>query len=582
MSSEPTGKNAQKLPQAPSLVERWFPIALWLPRYDWRKNVPGDLLAALGVSALIIPIGMGYATVAGVPPQHGLYAVPIALVAYALLGGSKVLVLSVAGSVSAVSGKIISDFGVGHSEKAAALTAALALATGLIFGIAGVARLGWIRHFMSRPVMDGFVTGLAIHIIVGQFDRLVGVKAEGFNVLEKFWATLAQIGSWNVAATCLGVGSLLLIFALQNFVPKWPATLIAVVLASVAVGIWAPHVERVPRIPVGMPAFALPVGLDLSTWLRILAGAALITLVGLSEGAGASAAIAVRNHELLDLNQEFRAYGLGNLGSGFLGGIPVTGSLSQTSTAITAGAKTHMSNLMVAAIVMLTLLFLGPAFAWLPQSVLAAVVINAMWSSAGPQKIARLWRVDRIDFSLSLITFLLVLLWGLLPAMLLGICASIFYLVYRVSFPGSALLGRLEQGEFVTKRWVLGRQEGELHPDAKEIPGMVIYRFDAPLIFSNSEAFLATGRKILIGAAARHDLPRKMIVDCEAMVFMDETGAHSMKGLHTYLKEYGVSLALARLHEDPRRRLRDAGVLQAIGKGNIFETIREAVDTGKD
>jgi high affinity sulfate transporter 1 len=566
------------VPKSPTTMQRWFPIGAWLPKYNWGKFVGADLIAAVSVAALLIPESMGYSSVAGVPVQIGLYAAPLALIGYAMFGGSKLLVFGAAGSVAAVSASVVGGLSGGDQDTAVTLTAALALATGVVFLIAGLAKLGWITNFMSKAVIAGFITGMSIQIIVGQFGKLFGVDVGDGDTFEKLWSTVSQIGDWNWTATALGVGSLILIFAIQKYIPRLPAALTAVVLASVVVAIFSPNIDLVAQIPQGLPSLGLPTGIDASTWGTLLLGGCVVALVGFSEGWGASATIAKKTHDQLDPDQEFRAYGVANLGAGVLGGMVTTGSLAKSSAAMSAGAKSQMSNIFLAGIVLLTLAFFAPAFQWLPEAVLAAVVISAMAGSASPAKMERLWRVDKIDFALAAVTFLIVLAFDLLPAMIAGIILSIIYMIYRVSFPGREILGRVpDTGDYVVKHWLYGRRHGEAHPEASPVPGVVVYRFSAPLIFSNATAFTQSGEGILIDAAAKGPLPRTLVIDFEEIFVVDDTGAAAITSLFHYAQRYGVDLALARVHSGTHRILQVTGVTGEIGEHRIYDTVRNAV-----
>jgi SulP family sulfate permease len=585
VSSKNSGPDRSRgVPTAPSTLQRWFPIGAWLPNYDWGRFFAADLIAAVSVAALLIPEGMGMATVAGVPVQIGLYAAPLALIGYAMFGGSKLLVFAAAGSVAAVSASVVGNLSGGDQDTAVALTAALALMTGVVFLVAGLAKLGWIANFMSKAIMAGFITGMSIQIIVGQLGKLFGVDQSGGNTFQKVWSVVSQIGDWNWVAVVIGVGALLMIFAIQRFIPKLPAALTAVVVASVIVAVFDPSIDLVAQIPQGLPSFGLPTGIDASTWGSLLAGGAVVALVGFSEGWGASETLAKKTHDDLDTNQEFRAYGMGNLGAGLLGGMVVAGSLSKSSAAESAGAKTQMSNIFLAAIVLLTLAFLAPAFQWLPETVLAAIVINAMWGSASPRKLEKLWRIDKIDFTLAAVTFFLVLALDLLPALVAGIILSVVYMVYRVSFPGRELLGRVpDTGDFVVKRWLYERRQGEAHPEAEPVPGVIVYRFSAPLLFSNAGAFKNTGKTVLIEAAAKGDLPNSLVIDFEEVFLIDDTGAAAITSLFEYAHRYGVEVALARVHSGTHEILRLSGVMDEIGEHRIYDTVRNAVEAaGED
>jgi SulP family sulfate permease len=275
------------LPKAPSTLQQWFPAGVWLPEYKWGKFTAPDLIAAVSIAALLIPESMGYATVAGVPAQIGLYATPLALIGYALFGGSRLLIFGAAGSVAAVSAGVVGGLSHGNAQQAVEFTAALALTAGVVFLVAGLAKMGWISNFMSKAVMAGFITGMAISIIVGQLGKLTGVHAGSGNTFQKLWHVLSQIGSWNLTATVLGLGALVLIFAIQRFIPKVPAALTAVVIPSVIVAVWSPTIDLVAKIPTGLPKLVHLGGISSSDWLTLLLGGAVVALVGSSEGWGA-------------------------------------------------------------------------------------------------------------------------------------------------------------------------------------------------------------------------------------------------------------------------------------------------------
>src|SRR5271157_625466 len=513
---QPTTKGGKpSKPTAPSSLQQWFPGAVWLREYDWGKFTAIDLIAAVSVVALLVPESMGYASVAGVPAQIGLYAAPLALVGYALFGGSRLLVFGAAGSTAAMSSSVVSHLAAGNPTKAVTYTAALALGTGAVFLVAGLAKAGWIANFMSKAVMAGFITAMAISIIVGQLGKLTGVHAGKGNTFEKLWHVLEQISSWNVTATAIGVGSIVLIFAMARYIPKIPAALTAVVITSVIVAAFSPSIELVAKIPTGLPSVKVP-GISLHDWLTLLVGGAVVALVGFSEGWGASAKVAETTHDNLNASQEFRAYGIGSLGAGILGGMAVTGSLSKSSVAMAAGAKTQMANIFLAVMVLLVLLVLAPALKWLPESALAAVVITAMWGSANPQKLIGIRKVDQVDFALGVIVAIILLAVNLLPAMLTGIILSILYLVYKSSFPGGAELGRVDAtGDFESLRWKIASHTGVDDTNAHAVEGVIVYRFNAPLMFSCADAFKSGGEQLLIEAGAAGPLPGTLVVDCE-------------------------------------------------------------------
>ena len=572
--------STKPMPEAPSKLSLWFPAAEWIRKYEWGTNLSPDLIAAISVAALLIPESMGYATIAGVPVQMGLYAVPLALIAYAMFGGSRLMVFAAAGATSAISASIVGTLSGGDQNMAITLTIALAFTTGMLYIIAGLVRLGWIANFMSKAVMAGFILGMAIQIIVGQLDKMAGVDAFGESTVQELRSLLLQRGDWDFTTALIGVGSLLLIFAIERFMPKLPAALTAVVLSSVLVAILNPDIELVAAIPRGLPSLSIPTGIDTSTWLDLLLAAGAVILVGFPVGWGTSAKVTEKTHDELDSNQEFRAYGVGNIGAGLMGGMTVTGSLSGSAAAIASGAKSQMSNIFLAGFVLLTLVFFAPLFQWLPEAVLAAVIITAMWESASPKRMMTLWRIDREDFAAAFITFILVLFLDLLPALIVGIVLSVIFMIYRMSFPGRAVLGWAEElGNFEAISWQYGRQHGKTGSDARPIPGVIVYRFAAPIIFSNAEAFEKTAKKLLIDAGAKDNLPHTLVIDCEEVAYIDTTGAAAIVNLLNYAQRYELELLLARVHIGARKWLELTGVLDDIGEERIYPTVRSAVNS---
>ena len=385
------------------------------------------------------------------------------------------------------------------------LTAALALATGAVFVFAGLIRLGWVTNFMSKAIMAGFITGMSIQIIVGQFGKLFGVEVADGNTFQKLWSAISQIGDWNWTATIIGVGSLIADLSPSNAsCPKLPAALTAVVISSVIVAVAGPDIDLVAEIPQGLPSFALPTGIDGSTWLSLLMPLVLWSaLVGFSEGWGASANISKKTHDSLDTNQEFRAYGVGNIGAGLLGGMATTGSLSKSAAAMSAGAKSQMSNIFLAGMVLLTLAFFGPLFQWLPETVLAAIVINAMSGIRQPAQTRKAVEASTRLTSLIGSDRLSCWCWSLdlLPAMIVGIVLSIIYIIFRISFPGRAAeLGRVaETGDFEATSWAVWPVQRHYRTlgSANPYPGVIIYRLASPLISANAEPFKKTGEDLL-------------------------------------------------------------------------------------
>ena len=548
---------------------RHIPSVGWVSGYRWGKWLRLDLVAGLSVAALLIPESMGFAGIAGLPPQVGLYAAPLALLGYAVLGRSTVLVVAASASTAAVSASIIAQMNAGGgSDRAVALSAALALFTGMVFVVAGLARLGWVANFMSKTVIEGFIVGLAISIIIGQLGGLLGIDVSGDNSFQDLWDVLSQIGDWNQATVIVGAVSLALLFGLKRFVPRVPAALTVVALAVLYIKLVDPStVAIVGNIPQGLPSVGVPT-FSSSDISGLVAGGLAVALIGFSAGFGAASSFARKYGDRLENNQEFLAFGVSNIGAGLTSGMVVGGSLSKTAANDSAKAKSQISSVVNALLVVLTLLFLAPFFEKLPEATLSAVVIFALWDSANPRKLAAVWRVTRPEFALAVIVLVAVLALGTLQSIVLGVIISLMILVYRLSFPQTQELGR--------DRSTMTFESREVHTDVEQIPGVVVYRFDSPLIYANADAFANGARRLVDAADPR---ARVLVVDCEEMFGIDYTGTQALAGLIEDMRERDVEVRLARAHAaGALERLQTSGTFDKLGEDRVFPTVEQAVE----
>ncbi|MFV0388206.1 MAG: SulP family inorganic anion transporter [Pyrinomonadaceae bacterium] len=576
-------KDVELIPKAPTAVERWFPFAHWIKNYSWNLNAPKDLIAAITIAALLVPEGMGYATIAGVPMQLGLYAAPLALLGYALFGGSRIMVFAVTGSVAAVTANVIGELGTGDASKVVVFAAALALTGGIILLTAGLLRLGWIVNFIPRSVMTGIIVGMSVNIIVGQFPKLVGIKVPDGNTLSDIWNTFKEISQWNVTALLLGAFGIAFIILLEKYFPKVPASLAMVVIASLMIAVFGLSIDIVPTIPPGVPMLSVPTGITASQWVTLFLGGLVLSLVCFSESWGSSSAVSRVTHDDIDINQEFRAYGISSIGASLLGGMPVSGSLSKSNTAIEARATSQMTNIFLAGIVILVLLFLSPAFKWLPEAALAAIVITAMRNSANPMQFLPLWKTEALYCSLGILTGFLVLIIGLMPAMVFGVIISLIYVIYRISFPTGAVLGKsLDNGYFAPLTFDYGRS---FHRKSKfkveAIEGVLIYRFSAPLIFANAQPFINRIKQHIIDLYATNKKIHSLVIDCESIVYMDITGIDAVHTVQEYCERYNISVYLARMHGTSLTMLASVERLKNLYDERNFHTIHEAVEQAK-
>jgi sulfate permease, SulP family len=557
-------------PVKQSFLERHVPITDWIRRYQWGPWFKLDLIAAVSVAALLVPESMGYAGVAGLPPEVGLYAAPLALLGYAIFGRSTVLVVATSSSTAAVSASVIlSVNNGGSSASAVSLSAALALITGVVFVVASVIRLGWVANFMSRTVIEGFIIGLSINIIIGQLDDLLGIDVIGKSAFRELWDAFSQIGDWNTTTAVVGFVSLAVLFTLERFVKKLPAALTVVLLAILYIKLFHPdNVSIVGHIPKGLPSVAVP-DFSRGNIAGLVSGALAVALIGFSESYGAASSFARKYGDRLDNNQEFLALGASNLGAGFTSGMVVGGSLSKTAANDSSKAKSQMANVVLAAFVVLTLLFLAPLFENLPEATLAAVVIAALVHSADPRKLAPVWKVNRTEFWLALIVMITVLTLDTLPAIILGVAISLAIVIYRSSFPQTSELGR----DHTTGRF----ESLEHSPDAETIDGMVIYRFDAPLMYANAGAFANEARYLVETADPPVDV---LVIDCEEMFSIDFTGAEALEELVEEMQQHGVEVRLARVHHRARGRLERSGVIDKLAGQKLYTRVEDAVAAG--
>lgn len=550
-----------------SSLNRYMPITAWLPTYQ-RAWLRTDLIAGLAVWALTIPQAMAYASIAGVPAVYALYTIPLAMIAYAILGSSRTLSMGPESALAILSAAVIGTLAVTESQEYLDLTFTLALMVGVIFIIFGLLRLGWVANFMATPVLKGFIQGLALVIIVSQLPTLFRVEGGDGNFFVELWAVITQLPGANVATTIIGLSSLVILFTFKRFAPKWPAAFITVILAILATTIFNLTdygVSVVGTVDAGLPTLGLP-DATLEQLASLIPGALAIVLVGYAQSYGMAKTAAETTGEELDTNQEMFAYGVSNAASGLSSGFVVGGSLSRTSTITGAGGRTQMPSLVNAGLVILTLLFLMPLFQNLPNATLAAIVIQAMTNLIIPGYFPRLYRISRPEFWYSLVTFAGELFLGILPGVLVGVIVSLGALIRRGTRPGTAVIGRMPDKE--TYRDI------SLYPEAETVPGLLIYRFDSALFFSNAEYFTVEIRRYVAEAKAP---VQQVLINAETMNDLDTTGTDQLIKLHEQLEEGGIGLSFAKVRDPVREMMRKSGAEDIIDPGNFHDSVDEGV-----
>jgi high affinity sulfate transporter 1 len=557
----------------PAGWRRFIPISLWLASYE-KSNLAFDLIAALTVWALIVPEAMAYASLAGMPPEYGLYAALVAPLAYAIFGTSRQLNVGPSSTVAVVSLSIIAPLAAGDPSLFIPLTAALALLTGAFFIVAGLVKLGFLADFMSRPVLDGFIVGLAMTIAAGQLHKLFGIEGTGNNFFGDIGAVLSNLDETVVATLVIGFGSLALLFAMERFMARIPGALLVTFLAIIVVSalqLTEQGVEVIGEIPAGLPSLSWP-DISIGQWISLLPGALAIVVVGFAESVAAARSYARKHGYEVDANQEMIALGAANAASGLVGSFVVDGSLSKTAAADQVGQKTQFASVALTAAVFITILFLTGLFENLPEATLGAIVIHAVWHLIDFERVGRYWKVRHDDFWAGLTALLGVLLFDILTGLIIAVAVSVLLILARTSRPPWHILGRIIDEESDDVAF----QSLEKHPDAETFPGLLIIRFDADLFFANANVFADDVRAAV---AAADPKPRVVLFDAESVSDIDSTAMMVMGELRDELAAAGIRLWNARM----KARVRDTiDRIDELELGPTFPTVRVAVSAFQD
>ena len=544
-----------------------LPVRAWVGDYH-RDRLPGDLLAGAIVTALVIPQALGYATIAGVPVQVGLYAVPVALLAYALLGSSPQVSVGPVSTVSVVSGSIVAAQADGDPQRAVALTIALALLSGTLLLLAGVLRTGWVAEFLSKPIVTGFVFGLALVIIVGELPRLLGLAGTDGPVLTRLLDTLTQLPDLDPVTAAIGLGGLLLLFgggAVARQLPWGLLLVIGTLLLSDRLGLAERGVDVVGEVPRGLPVPGLPTltGADVTALLIPAVG---LALVGLAESLSAARLFAATGGYRIDTDQEFVATGAANIASGLFGGLGVAGSLSKTAAVVRAGGTSQVTSVVAAVLSLAVLVLFAPSLSALPRAVLAAVVIHAVWGLMNVSSLRRYAAIRRNDLVAAVGALVGVVVFGTLPGLMIAVGLSLLGLVYRSSRVQVEELGRLP-GEKAA--WAAVTR----HRSHRTIVGLKILRLDAPLFWVNAAAV----EEQVIRIVDADQRTRAVVLDLEATDQLDSTSTDMLTSLLTRLRRRDVDLYLVRVLYNARVVLKRSGLRDAIGDDHLWRTISEGV-----
>ncbi len=548
---------------------RWLPGLLVLRKYQasWLAR---DAVAGIVLAAMLVPVGIAYAVASGVPGIYGLYATIVPLLAYALFGPSRILVLGPDSSLAAIILGVVLPLSGGDPLRAVALASMMAVVSGVVCILAGVARLGFVTELLSKPIRYGYMNGIALTVLVSQLPKFFGFSIDSDGPLRNVMSIGAAIldGKANWTAFAIGAATLAVILLLKN-AKRVPGILIAVVGAAMVVGVFdlgaQADVDVLGPLPQGLPAFVIP-WITYDDIVPILFGGFAVAMVSFADTSVLSRSYAARTRTAVDPNQEMIGLGAANLAAGFFQGFPISSSSSRTPVAEAAGARTQMTGV-VGAVAIAVLLVVAPnLLQHLPAAALAAVVIAAAIGLIEVADLARIFRIQRWEFWLSIVCFIGVAVLGAIPGIGLAIVIAVIEFLWDGWRPHSAVLGRADG--------IKGYHDITRYPGARQIPGLVLFRWDAPLFFANAELF----KERVLEAVARAATPvRWMVVAAEPVTSVDVTAADSLVELDKALREAGAKLCFAELKDPVKDKLKRFGLFEQIGAEFFFPTVGAAV-----
>jgi sulfate permease, SulP family len=573
-----TSTSQTKPTKQPNPFVRFVPVIAWLPHYD-RSWLSPDIIAGLTLWGLVVPEAMAYAGIAGLPPQAGLYTLVASLLIYALLGTSRHLSVGPTSATAAllassVASALLATAAVNASDPDTyqAYASAFVLVTGLVFLAAGLAKLGFITQFLSKPVMDGFVMGLAIFVSVGQLNKLFGVAKPDGNTVQKFIGIIKELPQANWVTFAVGASALALLFLLPRLSKKIPAGLVVLfgyILLSYVLNLEEAYgVEVVGKLPQGLPLPALP-KVSITTYLAMVLPAIGVLLVAYSEALGVAHEFAEKHGYEVDPDQELNAHALVNLGSAIFGGLIAGGGMSASAVKEGAGGRSQVTNLVTWILTIVTLLFLTPLFATLPEAVLGALIIHALWHIIAARKLYRLRQASPVEFWFGVLALGGVLLIDVLQGMVIGLVGSLLFVLYRSSRPHISSLGRVPGLPGVYSDLVR-------HPENSPVPGVLIVRIDAQLYYANAITFRDRIKTMI---AEMEPPPRAVIIDMSAQDEIDLTSRDVTRGLIKELNEKKIQIYLADVHAPLLEIVKKDGLIAAglIERGHVFPSVDAAV-----
>jgi sulfate permease, SulP family len=551
----------------PPLLSRLVPVSEHVPGYR-RGTARRDLTAALTIAAVAVPSAMAYAEVAGLSPVNGLYALLLPTVVYALLGTSRQLVIGPEGSISALVGASVLGLAVAGSQEAARLAGTLALLVAACFVLARLLRLAWLADYLSRPVLIGYIHGVAAVLIIGQLSKLLGLDVKAVDPIPQLVEVIRELGDTSLATLAVGLGALGVLLALRFLAPRFPAALVVVVggiVLSSALALSEHGVAVVGTIPSGLPSIGLP-STSAADTLTLVPAAVGLFLVTFADAILTARSYAGKHGQHVDAGQELVAFAGASAAAGLSQGFPVGASGSRTAVSDSVGVRTQVGALLSAGVIVVILLFLTEPIGDLPKAVLGATIVAAALGLVDPAAWRALAATDHVELAIAGVTAAGVLLTGVLEAIVFAVGLSIVDVVRRSARPHDAVLGWVER---------LGRYaDVSVHRGASVTPGVVVYRIDDRVFFANASYVKGRVQEAVRGAPTP---ARWLVVDGEAITHIDSAGLGAIDELTRDLARAGVTLVVARLKSGMRQRFDEGGVTASIGPTRFHPTVRAAV-----
>ncbi|CAM3926280.1 putative sulfate transporter [Pseudomonas reidholzensis] len=547
-------------------LSRWLPGLANLLQYR-REWLHADLQAGLSVAAIQIPIAIAYAQIVGLPPQYGLYACVLPMIVYALIGSSRQLMVGPDAATCAMIAGAVAPLALGDPQRIAELSVIVTVLVGVMLIAAGLARAGFIASFFSRPILIGYLNGIGLSLIAGQLGKVVGFKIEGDGFILSLINVLQRLGEIHWLTLLIGLSGLALLIVLPRRYPRLPAALVTVALFTVLAGVFGLDrfgVAILGPVPGGMPELAWPQS-SLAETKSLLRDALGIATVSFCSAMLTARSFAARHGYAINANHEFVALGVSNLAAGFSQGFAISGADSRTAVNDMVGGKSQLVGIIAALVIALILLFLTAPMAWIPQAALGAVLLMAGWGLIDVKSLGKIYRLSRFEFWLCLLTTVGVLGLGVLPGIIFAVTLAILRLLYSIYQPTDAVLG-----------WAPG-VEGQVdirhHPDARTVPGLVVYRFDDAILFFNADYF----KMRLLEAVQGEEKPQAVLFDAEAVTSIDVSGIAALREVRDTLAAQGVHFAIARARGTFLRMLVRSGMAREMEEKLLFGSVRAGI-----